>query len=495
MVSMLSTAFVTTARAQYLVDPHTVALWHFDEGSGTTLHDETGVNDGTIYGNPTWVDGKFGKALQLDGVDDYIRVPDDPSIEVSSITVEAWVKRLGSPGSYKYIISKYYAARPELWSSFAFTTGWGGGLFFYIGYTDYLARSPNAGTGIWDGDWHHIVGTFDGSDVRLYVDGVQVGTGTPTTESIAYDTGDLFIGNYRPEWGLFSGTIDEVRIRNIARAPANMDKTLSVSEGELGDVVRVTLTVTVPSDETATVVDTLPLELNYIRGTFMVNGVPATPAVKKTPGPRPRNQLLSYTITAPGTYMIEFDVKVVEACWEDREVCNVVVGTWYDGAGYITDEREATACFIIHAFEELNKRALETLTITEKTDFQWTIVTDVTNSFPYTMTNAVLTDTFGSEIEIDPPFPYNITHGTVSYTTKGKSEKVLLTWEIGDILPGETASLIFLVSTDKFKGKQQYGEEGIYLLSSGAALRFVDPEQDTQLSAVSDPIYVTVLPL
>jgi Concanavalin A-like lectin/glucanases superfamily len=71
-----------------------------------------------------------------------------------------------------------------------------------------------------DGKWHHVAGTFDGAVVRLYVDGKQVGNGTPATLTINYNTpggNDLFIGNYfwPGTWG-FAGSIDELSIYNRA---------------------------------------------------------------------------------------------------------------------------------------------------------------------------------------------------------------------------------------------------------------------------------------
>ena len=51
-----------------------VGAWHFDEGQGNIAHDSSGNNNhGTIYG-AKWVDGKFGKALEFDGVDDYVEI-------------------------------------------------------------------------------------------------------------------------------------------------------------------------------------------------------------------------------------------------------------------------------------------------------------------------------------------------------------------------------------------------------------------------------------
>jgi len=72
-------------------DDGLVAEWHFDEGSGSVLEDSSGNgNDGVIYG-ATWVEGKYGKALSFDGVDDYVDFGNDASLNVECITLEAWV--------------------------------------------------------------------------------------------------------------------------------------------------------------------------------------------------------------------------------------------------------------------------------------------------------------------------------------------------------------------------------------------------------------------
>lgn len=89
----------------------------FDEGSGTTTHDSSGNgNDGTLYNGtevcsggycPTWLDGKFGKALQFDGIGDYVEVGNKPSLNfgLGNFTMEAWVK-LSSYNYWKGIITK-----------------------------------------------------------------------------------------------------------------------------------------------------------------------------------------------------------------------------------------------------------------------------------------------------------------------------------------------------------------------------------------------------
>ena len=68
-----------------------VAEWHFDEGTGNIVKDSSGNgNDGIIY-SATWVDGKFGKALSFDGVDDYVDVT-GPTGTFNELTIETWVK-------------------------------------------------------------------------------------------------------------------------------------------------------------------------------------------------------------------------------------------------------------------------------------------------------------------------------------------------------------------------------------------------------------------
>jgi len=200
-------------------DTDLVGLWHFDEGIGTTAYDSSGnPNDGTLMGDTSWTSGKFGDALSFDGDGDYVEVSDLLTLEPSTITVEAWVKNSGTPGKVKYIISKVYDDKLGSYSSYAFYTGGSGGLRFYVGSASTWVGSPDAGASLWDGNWHHIAGIYDGSNVRLFVDGSQVGTGTSATLSIAYDVGNLYIGYYGPYAypTYFPGLIDEVRIWDVA---------------------------------------------------------------------------------------------------------------------------------------------------------------------------------------------------------------------------------------------------------------------------------------
>ncbi len=83
-------------------DDGLVAQWHFDEGSGSVLADSSGNgNDGVVHG-ATWVEGKYGKALSFDGVDDYVNCGNDGSLKRSNtdFTIEVWIKLNGYSSSW-----------------------------------------------------------------------------------------------------------------------------------------------------------------------------------------------------------------------------------------------------------------------------------------------------------------------------------------------------------------------------------------------------------
>jgi uncharacterized repeat protein (TIGR01451 family) len=208
---------------------------------------------------------------------------------------------------------------------------------------------------------------------------------------------------------------------------------------------------------------------------------------------------------------LDFETEVGNAAENDIHIMSVYSGGWglRYAWEYMAEETDggyfqlSDASMIPDAITEFVEAQIEeTLLIEEKTETQWAIVFEVTNPFGYTMEEVVITDRFGGEIEIDDADPeiegvneVSITHGTWSYYTKGKSEKVFLTWDIGDLDPGETALLIVLVSTDlNPAGKQEYTSPGFYELNSGATLKFIDSEQDMQLSAYTNSIGVRVTP-
>jgi len=198
-----------------------VGAWHFDEGNGTIAHDTSGEgNDGTLYdanttnddGNtpPQWIDGKFGKALSFDGVDDYVEVPDDESLDITDeITIEAWVKPRGDYTDlfYPTIVRKEMSYALRFHHSDGSLQGfiWSGGKL----------NATNTLSGAWNTTiWSCFVFVYDGQYLRLYRNGVEAVSPKACTGTIDVTNNNLGIGaNGNGEYP-FNGTIDEVYIYN-----------------------------------------------------------------------------------------------------------------------------------------------------------------------------------------------------------------------------------------------------------------------------------------
>jgi hypothetical protein len=196
--------------------------WPLYEGRGQTIGDISGSGNHGRLGRTSGADGRdaewirglygVGHALRLDG-DDFVAMPDTGSLRPQKVTVEAWVRAPKSPGQFKYVMVKG-GDRCEA-GSFGLYTSVNGGLAFYVYDGRRWWRSPMQAATIWDGGWHHVAGSYDGRAVRLYVDGRQVGAGTPFSGAIEYDLEhrNLYLGAYRGGCDLtFEGDIDEVRV-------------------------------------------------------------------------------------------------------------------------------------------------------------------------------------------------------------------------------------------------------------------------------------------
>jgi hypothetical protein len=194
--------------------------WHLDDLSGA---DTSGRGHALSATGVGVVPGHAGGAYAFTGTQSVV-VPRTPDLEPAALTVEAWVRHAGNPGSYAYVLAKGRDGCTA--ASWALYTG-GGAMSFYVYDGSSAALSPDGGETIWDGAWHHLAGTYDGATVRLYVDGVEAGTGAPAARTIAYglgDSNDLVIGNYPVSQcgASFAGDIDEVKVWDGALAAADI---------------------------------------------------------------------------------------------------------------------------------------------------------------------------------------------------------------------------------------------------------------------------------
>jgi glucose/arabinose dehydrogenase len=221
----------TSAAVQVTVDnsaapppPGLVAAYGFDESTGTSVADRSGTgNTGTLTG-PAWTtSGHFGSALSFDGIDDRVVVADANSLDLTTgMTLEAWVRPTAAGGVWRSVVAKngtgtvaynLYANRNT--NRPAAEMNIGGSLRIANG-TAQLALNA----------WSHVAATYDGTTIRLYVNGTQVGTGA-FAGSLLSTTGQLWIGGNAvwSEW--FAGTIDDVRVYNRALTAAQIQADMS----------------------------------------------------------------------------------------------------------------------------------------------------------------------------------------------------------------------------------------------------------------------------
>jgi len=201
-----------------------VGYWKLDEGSGTTAYDSSvNNNTGTLNG-PSWVDGKYGKALGFDGIDDYVSIPTLYSSSPDSLTVMAWIKSPLNQSGYIF----YHGDNGEflLHNGERLRDGPVSGRYpdlasfsVKIQGTWYDVYSPP----LTPNTWHHLTGVWiKGAFLRIYVDGELAGENTAIPDSYLYDPGSSYnpsIGVYKrgaePDT-FFEGVIDELMICNRA---------------------------------------------------------------------------------------------------------------------------------------------------------------------------------------------------------------------------------------------------------------------------------------
>jgi hypothetical protein len=209
-----------------------VAAYGFSEGAGATVADLTGNgNDGVVSG-ATWTSaGRYGQALSFDGVSNWITVPESPTLDLTTgMTLEAWV----NPASLTGWQTILYKERPDPTD--------GGGMTWSLYSSDrnappavYGVLAGATGNALWThatgtsmlplNAWSHVAATFDGSALRLYVNGTLVNT-LSLPGSLMTTAGPLRIGGNAPSipFGgqFFNGAIDEIRVYNRALSQADI---------------------------------------------------------------------------------------------------------------------------------------------------------------------------------------------------------------------------------------------------------------------------------
>ncbi len=242
----LTTLFLLAVVPLYALDMDGLVLYlPFDEGNGEVAADASGTgNDGKLEGNVEWVDGKYGKAVHVsdDAGDNMVVVADHDTLDVTDqMTMAVWAYIETMPDQHCSLITKAdtYMIHTSLWS--------GKGMPEMEPLLwPFNAWQTTASVAIPFNEWHHVLGTFDGKEIKTYIDGELQGQ-VAYGDKIAVTDADLVIGrdsrgccNTRKasqildEVMLWNRAVDDGEVREImagVASPVQAQGLLTVSWG------------------------------------------------------------------------------------------------------------------------------------------------------------------------------------------------------------------------------------------------------------------------
>lgn len=193
-----------------------VGWWTMDgtDMAGTNVYDKSGNGyTGISTGDVTKTTGKLGQALKFYGSGDYVVVTDNDALTPAKLTISAWIK----PSSL--VADKvYFGKGGEFWIYYqaAGVNCDGAPVFNFIYQSSGTTwKCANGTTTPATNRWYHVVGIFDGSTIKIYVNGIQEGSATSVLAT-NNSSWNLTIGGWINVGYDQAGTVDDARIYNRA---------------------------------------------------------------------------------------------------------------------------------------------------------------------------------------------------------------------------------------------------------------------------------------
>jgi hypothetical protein len=234
--------------AQVRADTSLVLYFDFEGGKGDIVEDRSDYgNDGTIQGEARWVEGRFGEGLEID-LSSIVIVPDCDEFRITDkITLACWAKFMAyapevwEGNSYDFLVCRWNWTGGDNRCYETYLVSHAPGVVVSSDGTDAGGHKTAAAETAELDRWYNIVGVFDGSKVRIYVDGEEEGSEDYDGKILAGE-GPISIGDN--DVGLapnfhFVGVIDEVAVYNRALSQSEIRQKMTSghtaveSEGKL----------------------------------------------------------------------------------------------------------------------------------------------------------------------------------------------------------------------------------------------------------------------
>ncbi|MFO1098478.1 MAG: Ig-like domain-containing protein [Xanthobacteraceae bacterium] len=221
------------------------AAYGFDEGAGTIASDASGhANTANLQNGVAWVAGQHGTAASFDGVNDYISIPNSASTNISgnALTISMWINPQPLASGDSVVVGKFWnTTMSSPYYQYGLELGGGNRTDFYIGTSSGPLTALN-GTTLPFNQWSYLAITFDGAQVRTYVNGTLANT-QALTASITARGNSMNIGADTSTQQIYKGTLDDLRIysRVLTQTEIQIDMTTPVGGGPVAGSPEVTI--------------------------------------------------------------------------------------------------------------------------------------------------------------------------------------------------------------------------------------------------------------
>lgn len=210
-----------------------VAAYSFDEASGAAIDQSGQGNTATLNNGVARVPGRNGSlAASFDGVNDFISIPNSASTNISgnALTISMWINPQATAGGDSVVIGKFWnTTMSSPYYQYGLELGGGNRTDFYVGTTGG-ARVATGGTTLPFNQWSYLAITFDGAQVRTYVNGTLVNT-QALSATITARGNSMSVGADASTGQFYKGMVDDLRIYNRVLTQPQVQSDMAIPVG------------------------------------------------------------------------------------------------------------------------------------------------------------------------------------------------------------------------------------------------------------------------